>query len=161
MKSVISITILASVLAISSVAKAQDCRWTKRDLRGTYAMSGSGWIDLSKLAANLPSGTVPMSWVGTHTWDGKGGGSGSVVANAGGIPMTIQLVGLTYSVQADCSVLATYSMMIKELGVTIGPASRIYVVSPTLVSLDLMGIQAGSGPGMPVDLATSRRVSIK
>jgi len=41
-----------------------------------------------------------------------------VVANAGGIPMTIQLVGLTYSVQADCSVLATYSMNIKELGVT-------------------------------------------
>jgi len=62
MKSVISITILASVLLISPAAKAQNCRWTKYDLRGTYAMSGSGWIDLSKLAANLPPGTVPMSW---------------------------------------------------------------------------------------------------
>jgi len=161
MKSVISLTLFASVLAISSIARAQDCRWTTRDLRGTYAMSGSGWIDLSKLAANLPPGSVPMSWVGTHTWDGKGGGSGWVAVNAGGIPMSIQLVGLTYSVQADCSVLATYSMKIKELGVTIGPASRIYVVSPTLLSLELFGIQAGAGPGMPVDLTTSRRVSMQ
>ena len=162
MKSLFSITLLASLLSLSStIGKAQDCRWTNYDLRGTYAMSGSGWIDLSKLAANLPSGTIPMSWVGTHTWDGTGSGSGWVVVNAGGLPMSIQLVGVTYAVQADCSVLANYSMKIPQLRVTIGPVSRIYVVSATQPSLELFGIQTGAGPGMPVDLMTTRRVSMQ
>jgi len=162
MKSLFSITLLASLLPLSStIGKAQDCKWTNYDLRGTYAMSGSGWIDLSKLAPNLPSGTIPMAWVGTHTWDGRGSGSGWVVVNAGGVAMTIQLAGITYAVQADCSVLATYSMKIQQLGITIGPTSRLYVVSATQPSLELFGIQAGAGPGMPVDLMTSRRVSMQ
>ena len=102
-----------------------------------------------------------MSWVGTHTWDGRGGGSGWVVVNAGGVPMSIQLIGLTYAVQVDCSVLATYSMKIRESGATIGPVSRIYVVAAAPSFLELYGIQAGAGPGMPVDSTTSRRISMQ
>jgi hypothetical protein len=75
--------------------------------------------------------------------------------------MTIQLVGVAYAVQTDCSILATHSMKVKELGAAIRPVSRIYVVAPTLSSLELYGIQAGAGPGMPVDLTTSRRISMQ
>lgn len=163
MKRLVSLTIFAAyVLLVSPQAKAQDCSdWSNFDLRGTYAMSGSGWIDLSKLVSTLPGGTIPMSWVGAVSYNGRGGGTGWVALNAGGVQMSIEFVNLAYQVKADCSVAVSYSMKVKELGATLGPASRLLVVGGRGAALDLYGIQVGAGPGMPVDLMTLHRISMQ
>jgi len=162
MKSLVSATMFATcLLAVSPGGRAQDCNnWTNMHLRGTYTMAGSGWIDLSKLDAGLPTGTVPMSWVGANTMDGKGGGAGWVSLNAGGIQVTIELVNKTYAVKADCSVEESFYMKIKELGKTIGPAYRLVVIGGSPGALELHGIFLGGGPGTPVDLFTARRISM-
>ena len=145
--------LLACVLAASSVASAQNCsNWSNWDLRGTYAMSGSGYIDLSKVFPGMgfPSGPVPLYWVGAHTYNGKGGGSGWIVLNAGGGQLHGKLVGKSYAVQPDCSVQETFSVALQETGTTIGPFQRIGVVAPMPLypwALDLYMILGGSEPG--------------
>jgi hypothetical protein len=59
------------LVILSAAVQAQDCsNWSNWDLRGTYTMSGSGFIDLSKVlpGSGLPSGMIPMTWVGAHTY---------------------------------------------------------------------------------------------
>jgi len=149
-------------LMVLPAMKAQDCsNWTNWDLRGTYTMSGSGWIDLSKLVPTLPSGTVPMSWVGAHSYTGNGGGTGWISMSAGGVQLNIQLIGLTYAVKADCSVQVSFSMQAKQLpGVTIGPVSRVLVIAGKGEALELFMMLGGAGPGMPQDIGVSRRISM-
>jgi len=164
MKSFVSFTLFAAcILAGPSAGRAQDCSsWRNWDLRGTYTMSGSGWIDLSKLVPSLPAGTIPMSWAGAHSYNGTGGGTGWVSLNAGGVQMTITFVNLTYQMNADCSVSVSYSLKIKELNnAVIGPTSRVLVVGGSPTTLELRGITVGAGPGMPVDLLTSQRISMQ
>lgn len=163
MKNLVSITMLAAcLLTLAQATYAQDCSsWTNYDLRGTYAMTGSGWIDLSKVVASLPAGTIPMSFVGAKTFNGLGGGAGWVTFNAGGAQFTADFVNLTYQVKSDCSVTATYSLKIRELGITVGPVSRVLVVGGTWAQLELLGIQAGAGPGTQVDNIVERRFSMQ
>lgn len=163
MKRLVSVTMFAAcLLASSPVVRAQDCsNWSNYDLRGTYTMSGSGWIDLSKLVATLPAGTIPMSWVGADMWDGKGGGTGWVSVNAGGVQLTVQLVGKVYAVKADCSVQESFSMKIKELGITLGPFSRLLVIGGTPEALEVYGMFVGAGPGSGVDLMVAHRISMQ
>ena len=168
MKQFASATMLAACfLTIAPVVRAQDCSgWNNSHLRGTWTMTGSGYIDLSKLVpgnpAGLPSGMIPMTWVGAHTYDGAGGGSGWVIMNAGGAQINAQLNPITYAVNADCSVNITFSMKAKELpGVTIGPVSRVLAISGKMGALELHGILVGGGPGTWLDLMTSRRISMQ
>ena len=169
MKQFISIvTFGVCLLAISPAARAQNCsNWTNWDLRGTYTMSGSGYVDLSKLfpGMGLPAGAVPMFWVGAFVHDGKGGGTGWVSLNGGGGQMHAQLVGLTYSMEPDCSVQISFSMQFKETGTTIGPIQRLAVVVPTPGALELHMILVGSGPGNPpapgFDLGVAHRISLQ
>jgi hypothetical protein len=161
MKYVASFAMFVCALTISPTAEAQDCsNWSTWDVRGTYTMYGNGWIDLSKIAAGLPSGTVPMSWVGAVVYNGAGGGTGWVSLNAGGVQATIDLLNLSYRVKSDCSMTLSYSMKFKELGATIGPVSRLVVIGGHGMDLELRGIQVGTGPGSPVDNMTAQRISI-
>ncbi len=67
MKKIFSIAVLGIVLlAFSPASRGQNCsNLTDYDVRGTYTVSGSGWIDLSKFLAGipglpaLPTGFVP------------------------------------------------------------------------------------------------------
>jgi hypothetical protein len=163
MKRLVFLTILAAcVLALSPAAAAQDCSvWSNWDLRGSYTMSGSGWIDLSKLVPGLPSGSIPMAWAGAVSYNGTGGGGGWVALNAGGVQMGIDLVNLTYQVKADCSVSISYTMNFRDLGVKLGPVSRLAVVAGGAGMLEIDGIQVGGGPGMPVDLMVMHRISMQ
>ena len=172
MKRLVSVSVLIiCLLAISSVASAQNCsNWTNWTLRGTYTMSGSGYIDLSKVFPGMgfPPGPIPMYWVGAHTYDGKGGGAGWIVLNAGGGQMHAKLVGKSYAVQPDCSVQETFSMEVQETGTTIGPFQRLGVVAPTPHdpwALDLHMILSGSEPGNPplpgFDLGVAHRISLR
>jgi hypothetical protein len=165
----------AWLLAVSPTVRAQDCSgWNNWDLRGTYTMSGSGWADLSKLlpGSGLPSGLVPMSWVGAHVWDGAGGGSGWISLNAAGNQMNAQFVGLKYSISSDCSIQVSFSLKVKELGITIGPIPRLMVPSGARLdmgrnaeALELHMIVQGTAPGAPtgpgLDLGVSHRISMQ
>jgi hypothetical protein len=143
-------------------------------------MSGSGWVDLSKLLAGipglppLPTGFIPVSWVGTFTLDGTGGGGGSVSFNGGGNQMSAAIVNKKYSVnQANCTVQETFSLKINELpgNPTIGPITRLMV--PVLrqgmvgfpPTLDLHMIWQGTTPGAPtgpvVDSGVGYRISMQ
>ncbi|MGA2184441.1 MAG: hypothetical protein ABSH47_15575 [Bryobacteraceae bacterium] len=181
MKRVISVTIFgACLLAISPAIRAQNCSYlTTVDLRGTYTMSGSGWIDLSKFLAGipglppLPTGLIPMSWVGAHTWDGAGGGGGWVSINAAGNQMSASFVGLKYSINPDCSIPVSFSMKINELpGVTVGPVSRLMVPvakydglswMPWALELHMMtvGTAPGTSPGPGIDSGVAYRISMQ
>jgi hypothetical protein len=164
------VTFLACVLAASSVVSAQNCsQWTNWDLRGTYTMSGSGYIDLSIVFPGMgfPAGPITMYWVGAHTYDGKGGGSGWLLLNASGVQIHANLVGKSYAMQQDCSVQETFSLQIQETGTTIGPFKRIGV--PALTShkpggLELYMILGGSEPGNPpvpgFDTGVAHRISL-
>lgn len=150
-------------------AKAQDCsNWTNWDLRGTYALSGTGYIDLSKAfpGANLPSGMSPFNWVGAQALDGAGGGTGWVSYNFGGNQLTAQFVGYTYSMKADCSVQVTFRLKFKELGTTGAPQTRINIVVPSptgQLELDSIGVGTpfGTPAGASLSLDVKRRISLQ
>jgi len=168
MKRLVLVTMFAAAFLLTSAAKAQDCsNWSNWDLRGTYTMSGSGFIDLSRVVpgAGLPSGLIPMTWVGAHTYNGAGGGTGWVSINAGGNQMNAQFVGLTYSAKANCSIQVTFSMKVAELGnLVVGPVTRLVVPAPMPAGLELHMILGGPAPGTPggaLDLGVSHRISMQ
>jgi hypothetical protein len=179
MKRLVSLTMFgACLLAVSPVVRGQDCsNITNYDLRGTYTMSGSGVVDLSKFFQGvpglpaLPTGFVPMSWVGAHTYDGFGAGTGWVTFVAAGMQMSAKLTDLKYSIKPDCSLAGSFSMQINELqGVKIGPISRVQVVVikpgwpwiPPAVEVHMMfaGGAPGAVPGAAVDSGVAYRISM-
>jgi hypothetical protein len=165
MKHLFNLAVLCMLTVLPAV-KAQDCRsFSNWDLRGTYTMSGHGYIDVSKVfpALHAPPGMVPMSWVGAHTYDGEGMGTGWVSINAGGNLITAQMA-VTYSMQSNCSLKITFTMTIPELGITAGPFPRLAVVNPTPSGLELNMILGGPPPGTPgagLDLGASHRISMQ
>ncbi len=163
MKRLVSATMFATCLLVASATvRAQDCsNWSNWDVRGTYTASGSGWTDLSKLLPGAPAGFSPVSWVGAVALNGVGGGTGWVSGNEAGTPVNIQLLNLTYSVQTDCSVQMSFSMKIKELGVTVGPVSRLMVIFGGGEALEVRGMWKGAGPGTEVDSFVARRISMR
>ncbi len=161
------ITILAAcVLAALPSLTAQDCStYSSWDLRGTYTMSGIGWADLSKLNPAFPAGWGPYSYVGAINLDGTRAGTGWLALSLGGMQVTGQFANLTYQVRSDCSVVYTYTVKIKEMPVTLGPDTRIAVIgsakpAPGTPDLELLFMTVGKGPGNPVDLGTSKRISM-
>lgn len=183
MKRIVSLAMfVACLLAVSPVVRAQDCsNWSNADLRGTYTMSGSGWIDLSKFLAGipglppLPTGFIPMSWVGVVTLDGAGGGGGWVSFNGGGNQMSASIVNKKYSIKPDCTIQESFSLKINELPPSvppIGPITRLVV--PVVKqegwrwmppALELHMIWQGTAPGTPtgpgIDSGVAYRISLQ
>jgi hypothetical protein len=156
MRRIVSVAMfVTSLLAVSAVVRAQDCsNWSNWDIRGIYTMSGSGWIDLSKALPGLgmPTGLIPMSWVGAKTLDGVGGGVGWVSINSAGNQMSAQLVGMKYSIKPDCSIQESFSLKINELPPNlppVGPISRLMVPVGKPDALELHMIWQGTAPGTP------------
>ena len=154
-------TLIVCLLAVVPLG-AQDCRnWSDWDLRGTYTAAGSGWINLAKeVDPGLPAGYSPQAFVQAFTFDGKGGGSGWISSNLGGVQFNAE-VKWTYSMQPDCSVKGTHSFKIG--GQWTAPNAVLWVISGHGQSgdLELRGIILGAGPGSSVPHATARRISMK
>ena len=102
-----------------------------------------------------------MSMVGASSLDGWGNGKGWVLVNAGGMQLSMELVNMKYDVKPDCSCVTSYSMKVKELGITLGPVSRVLVITGSWRELELYGMQVGAGPGTPVDLTHTKRISLE
>jgi hypothetical protein len=163
MKHFFSVAALAaSALWLTPAAQAQDCSGlTLWDTRGTYAMQGTAWTDMSTLNPALPKGYAPVSMIGAYVNDGKGGGTGWALLNAGGVQMTIEFVNAKWGApNADCSQPFTYSMKIKESGVTVGPISVPAVIASPDAG-EVFGLQLGTGPGSMVASSRARRISLK
>ncbi len=162
------ILVFACILTILPVVKAQDCsNWSNWDLRGTYTLSGSGYIDLSKAfpGAGLPSGMSPMSWVGAHAYNGTGGSTGWISFNMGGTQINAQYVGYTYSMKPDCSVQVSFRLKLTDLGITSGVNTSLKVVVPRPAGqLELhstiVGNAFGTSPGTSVGLEVMQRISM-
>lgn len=162
MKRLVGVIFVTSFFGFSAICRAQDCsNWSNEDLRGTYATSGDGWIDLSKLNPALPAGYTPKSFVGAIGIDGWGNGKGWLSLCAGGIQMTMEFVNMTYDVKSNCSVAMNYSLKVKELGTTIGPMSQVAVIAGNGPGLELIGMEVGTGPGSMVTDIHSKRISMQ
>jgi hypothetical protein len=170
MKRIVSVTMFSACLAaVSPVVRAQDCsNISNYDLRGTYVMMGSGYVDLSKTlpgVPGLPSGFIPAAWMGAPYWDGRGGGGGWISVNAGGNQLTASFVGMKYSIKPDCSIQLSYSMKFNELGVTVGPFQRLMVPAFKAGSLEVYMMEMGTPPGTPtgsgIDTGVAHRISMQ
>lgn len=171
MKHFISATLLAiCFLAASPVLEAQDCsNWTTWDIRGSYTLSGSGYIDLSKTfpGLGLPSGMSPFYWVGGHTLDGLGGEStpGWISFNMGGYQINAQFVDYRYSMKSNCSVVFTFRLKLTDLGVTTGPQTSLKVIVMKGGELQLDSITVGNPLGTPaaasLGLEVMHRISMQ
>ena len=128
-------------------------------------MSGSGWRDLSKISPTLPTGMVPVAFVGMVTMDGRGAGTGWLNINMGGVQVTGTFLNMTYQVNTDCTFQVSYSIKVKELGVNLGPDSRSFVIFPGGPNpgdrpLEAHGLLVGTGPSTTVDIAVIKRISV-
>ena len=154
MKRVLAVALLAACVLLFSPNLAAQCNIGS--FRGTYCLSCNGWTDLSTLNPNLPKGYAPASHLGILKLDGAGHGSGWHTSNMGGLALTMDIVDLTYTVNDDCAVQTTYSLRIRELGVTMGPVTRVLVGVPSLPSgsagygMEMKGLNVGAGPGQDV-----------
>ena len=167
MKSVF-VPLVGTVLAFLPALSAQDCSsWTRWDLRGTYAQSGSGYIDLSKAfpGAGLPSGLTPYFVISAIAYDGLGGGTGWLAFNMGGYQVNAQYVGYTYSMQTNCSVQVSFRLKLTDLGITSGVQGSIKVIVPKRGGdLELRSIHVGAplggAPDPSLNLEEMHRISM-
>ena len=158
MKQLVTISAVFGFL-LAPQAGAQNCSaWDNWSVRGTYTAQGAGSIDLAKeVNSTLPKGYSPQAFVQGFVFDGQGGGTGWIVSNLGGIDFQAK-VKWTYSVQADCRIVATHSFYIN--GNWSPPNKLVMVISGQNDRLKLKGIMAGAGPGFSVAQATALRLSM-
>ena len=100
--------VTAVALAIAPTAKAQDFGCSNVTVRGTFAQTGTGTI------TSPPSMAGPLANVGTLTFDGNGGVTGSLVNSVNGNTLPSTETG-TYKVNPDCT--GTYTVQL-SLGFT-------------------------------------------
>lgn len=134
---------------------------TLRALRGTYALTGSAWQDLSEINPALPKGYAPVTILGAFKLEGNGTVSGWAMVNAGGLQMTTEFVNSQFGAPGqDCSIPISLSMRIKEFGGAItGPYSYVGVVSGDRSAPDIAFMMLGTGPGSHLELDRARRIS--
>ena len=130
-------------------------------LRGTYALSATGWQDLSEINPALPKGSAPVSVIGAFKLDGNGEVTGWGLINAGGVQLDAEIVDSRFSApRPDCSVAISLSMRINESGgIVSGPYSYVGVVAGDASEREVRFMMLGTGPGSHVDMQHARRIS--
>jgi hypothetical protein len=96
----------------------------------------------------FPEGLSPMSFVGSHVYNGAGGGTGWLSMNVGGTQFVPEYGPYSYAIKADCTVQVSYTLTFKELGVTL-PFARVGVVVPKPTGLEIHSLSIGRPVGTP------------
>jgi hypothetical protein len=163
MKRLLSMSILAAgLLLLAPAIQAQDCsHWSLLAMRGTYALTGTAWQDLSEINPALPKGYAPVSIIGAFTLNDQGDVTGWGMVTPGGVQLTFEFVNTKLSgPKADCSFSLPLYMKIKELGgAVVGPTLMAGVVAGDESSLELYFLSLGTGPGSHVESSHAKRIS--
>jgi hypothetical protein len=93
--------VTALALGIAPTAKADDKGCSNATLRGTFAHRASGFVTAPPVMAG------PFAGVGTDTFDGKGGITGTATLSINGNIVPVTETG-TYKVNPDCT--GTYTI---------------------------------------------------
>jgi hypothetical protein len=91
------VAVAAVALGIAPPAKAADKGCSNATLRGTFVHTASGFVTPPASMA------VPLAGVGTDTFDGNGGATGTATINLNGTPLPPQKLTGTYTVNPDCT----------------------------------------------------------
>ena len=111
--------IAAAVLALgmAPAAKAQNRGCSNGIMKGTFAFTATGSV------TSPPTRVGPFAEIGTQTFDGTGGTTGSATFSSNGNIFQVTWTG-TYTVNPDCT--GTYTLLISPFGSTV---SSSFVVS--------------------------------
>jgi len=111
-----SLVAIAAMVALAvlmvgrhNVAQANDDGCNASTVRGVYGIATSGYVSNTFNGNPQQVGRFfPLAAAGTFSFDGRGNTSRSLMASFGGATFPISDTG-TYTVNADCSMSATYS----------------------------------------------------
>lgn len=182
MKHLLSVSILAAGLSLlaptmharnlAGPAPHQDAPKAQADrlcgfaglpaLRGTYALTGTAWQDLSVMDPSLPKGYAPVTLIGVFTVNAGGEVTGWALVNTGGLHLTAEFVNSRFEApRADCGVPLSLSMKINEFGEGIaGPYPYMAVVSGEGQALEIALMMLGTGPGSHLESSRAKRISM-
>ena len=118
-------------LGLAPTAKADDKGCTNATLNGTFSQKGTGVI------VSPPALAGPMANVGTLTFDGSGGLTGTVVNSLNGTIVPATEKG-TYHVNPDCT--GTYTVQISPLGIT---GNAYFVIDNLLNEIQIITTDPG------------------
>lgn len=164
MKRTFWMVLLAALLLLAPLARAQECRsfdlWT---LAGTYTFTAAAWQDLSEINPALPGGYAPVTIIGAFAVGFGGAVNGWALVNAGGLRMSAQFVDSSFGEpRSDCSFPVTLSMKINEFGdVVTGPYSYVGVVTSKAPAWEIAFMMLGTGPGSHVEMDHAKRISMQ
>jgi len=109
----------ALALSLAPSAKADDKGCSNAILRGTFAYTSTGSI------ATPPEIAGPFVEVGTQTFDGSGGTTGSAMSSQNGNISPLTVAG-TYTVNPDCT--GTMTLQVTFPGIPAFPVDVYFVV---------------------------------
>lgn len=103
------VALAAILLAQRNVAQANDDGCNASTVKGVYGIATAGLVSTTFAGDPQPIGEfVPLSAVGTFSFDGRGTTSRALTVSFGGAIFPVTDSG-PYTVNADCSLSATYS----------------------------------------------------
>jgi hypothetical protein len=103
------ISLAAILLAQRNVAQANDDGCNASTVKGAYGIATAGLVSTTFAGAPQQIGEfTPLAAVGTFSFDGHGASSRSLTVSFGGAIFPVSDSG-SYTVNADCSLSATYS----------------------------------------------------
>ncbi len=107
---IVSMVALAAILlAQYNVAQAGDDGCNAATVKGAYGIATAGLVSTTFVGDPQQIGEfVPLSAVGTFSFDGRGTTSRSLMVSFGGATFPVSDSG-PYTVSADCTLSATYS----------------------------------------------------
>ncbi len=121
-------------LSVAPAAKADDKGCSNTSLQGTFAFTSTGFITAPAERAG------PVGEVGTQTFDGKGGTTGSATLSANGNILQLTLTG-TYTVNPDCT--GKFNVQVAVLGGPVFPLEVFFVIADN--GAEFHGIETGTG----------------
>jgi hypothetical protein len=122
---------VAFALGVAPAANAADKGCSNATVKGTFSQRGTGFITAP------PTMAGPMANVGTLTFDGNGGVTGSVINSLNGTTVSGTEAG-TYTVNPDCT--GTYTVLISPLGIT---GHAFFVIDANEDELQIVGTDPG------------------
>ena len=125
-KTMVLLTVIGVFVLTSAPAPAQGCQ--QQMLRGVWCATCTGFTDLHAFDPRVPENTlVPMNMLKRVVLNPQGKGTGKGVGSVAGVISTIESED-AFTVNQDCTGEKTYTLYLKELGLTLpGKGSVVFM----------------------------------